>query len=294
MAKKKKMAKKRAQQKRKMLQEQKKNNLILRLEQEKRGLKRLKAELNTRRWNNLKAMGVRNLKVVAAAGRFIVPYILVGTLSIGGVKLLGGGYPFVTDEVKANKDFYIDYKTGENLYYETSYNTDKAYDDHLLITTPWILNEEGVYEKYEREYVINNENIEDIFNAILREDFDFILENITIKTEKRITSTNINLAPEENILYVDAHIDGVDNETYIYVDESFGKNFWASAAYLALIGIFSYFITKGRKFNVSSRMKLINDEYKKVFILNEKLVESISECKRNTISLRKELKKYGK
>lgn len=308
MAKKKRMSKSVANKKKKMRESQRqkevrrrkiqlekeKNEKILRLEKEKEELKKLKAELHTRRINNLKAMGIRNLKVFAAAGRFVMPYILVGTLSLGTVRLLGGGYPFVTDEVKCTKEFFLDYKTGENLYYETSFNTDKVYEDHLFITTPWVLNAEGLYEKYEREYVIDNDNISEIFDAILAEDFDYILEHIAVKKEKRITSTSMDVSEEENYLYVDAHIDGVDNDAYIYVDETFARNFWCSLGDFALAAVLGYLVANVRKFSVSSRIETINEEYKKVFVLNDELCRKITGHKEAARRLRKELNKYGK
>lgn len=263
-----------------------------RLEIENKSLERLKLELRKKRLNNIKAFGVRNIKIVGAVSRFVLPYVLVGSLTIGGAYAFGLGLPFVIDDRSYAKDFYLEYETDEKLDYEESYNSGKTYTNFLSIITPYTLNEEGKYVRYMREYVVDNDNIESLFDALLSDDIDYILENIEVKKETREEMTS--LCDTEADYDVSATLQRKDDEITIVLPENGDANFLVSFLEIVIVAGLSYGWTKITDFSVGNRIRVICGEYEKTILVTEDLKRRIKFKKQEVWSLRKELEQYGR
>lgn len=116
---------------------------------------------------------IKNLVILGSASIFIVPIVIVP--SIAGTMV--AGYSKAEFEINKSHYGYVE----ECVYYdnfgnESTWEEDKFDEDYLMIETPYLKNEDGLYEKKCYKYAMNYSFREDIEEAVQRDYLDLLQE----------------------------------------------------------------------------------------------------------------------
>ena len=179
-----------------------------------------------------KTRTIRNLKVFTYVLTRTFPYILIGGLTVEGLKLMDCGLPFKKDANLLKANYYLEKSLEGNLSANKYYEDPSIFEDFssdILIYTPWKLADKG-YERYKITYEFIGSK--EIIDAVLNNDYEYILSNLEEKSkEKEIT----NEIKENSDYLVQAHIKAIDKEDKLICMETDEKNLKVTVLEIVLI-----------------------------------------------------------
>ena len=232
--------------------------MINKLKTLKKETQKLQSKIIKEQLNNLKELNIRNIKIFGNTCNLIMPFVLTAGVTVGIFKLCGGGYPIKQDEIKKYKVYSLS-KTSDNLIvketYEKYINTPSS-NANLTVYTPYEYIDNS-YKRTVRIYKIKS-NYEELYNAILNKDYDYISKNLN-KYDEYIETTN--LIEEENNYIYEAEINYTDSEDKLKYQESELKNAIISIIEFIITGSVGAVITKKREFDYLFNISDINYDY---------------------------------
>lgn len=270
------------------------NAKILELEELKRQILVLEAKLQEQEKENFKQFNIRNLKVFVNTCNFISPFVLSTVLTTGVFFFFGQGLPFYLDKITKYKTYNLDYQTDGNVTITEEYLTYRLIDgdfpaSSLVVYTPWEKQDE-YYVRFKKEYDIDDRDLKtlDLYNAILDEDYNYVLENLKEYKEEKQVINEIGLKLENDYLF-DAELHILDANDILVYNETDSKNIRTTICDLILaLGIGSV-IAYFRSFNLLDEIGKINSDYSNKITLVKPLKRVLNDTKKKYLSLAREV-----
>lgn len=210
---------------------------IKELEELKAKALELESKISEQKKENFKQLNIRNLKILANTCNFVAPFIISTGITVGVFKLFGGGLPFHSDEITKYKTYNLDFQTNGYVRMDDKYITNRWFDDSLpsntlVVYTPW-KEQDGQYERFKREYNLDELTTLDLYNAVLDEDYNYVSENLkNYKVEKQVIN---KIDPKEvNNYFFEASLHILDKEDALKYNETDLKNMVITIIELAL------------------------------------------------------------
>lgn len=257
---------------------------------QKRELERLKlevleleAEIKKQKKFRFKNLNIRNFKYFKSLCNFSFSYIIGASLVVSAAKVVGGGFPFVKDDILKYKKYSLDYQTDGIINADCYYDgLDIGSDNRLRIYSPWILNEEGLYERTLKTYKVGELESTELYDAILNKDLDYIEQNFKYEEEIQV-SNKVYLPNNEYVL--EAEICFFDKDDTLKAKESDFMNIMVTSIDIVGILVAGTVIAKNRKFKLKMAFRKINEEYKEKLKNIEILKEKLDDDKKMILSL---------
>lgn len=252
--------------------ERKEDNLLV--DKLKKDIRELQDEIKNVKLHNFKTINKRNFKIYGSIINFLIPVYIATAISVGGIKLLGGGLPFHTDSVSidANVKKYMD---SNGTYTVSTSFDDFDEENYLKVCEKWHKNEEGLYEKSEKIYHftdIDEEFLKQIING-QKDNYEAEFVDVDKKIEvKRDLPSDAKLSDDK--AFIEACIYSVDEHNSTIQDESFWRNFWftvldiVAAAGLGTLGCYI------RKYKIIDKIDNIKNRYKTISEDDTELIKS--------------------
>lgn len=250
----------------------------------------LESEISKQKVKNHKLLKIRNLKIFGKTCNFLAPFVISTGLTVGVVKLCGGGFPFYVDEDVNYKIYNLDYQTNGYLTMDEYYTEAvKLPENELVIYTPFE-HSDNQYTRYKRQYEINEVNILDLFDAIIEEDYAYIEENLKEYKEETQIINNID-ENEWKEYYIKASLHMLDKNDVLKYNETEFENTITTILDLVIgLGI-GALVTHFRNFEYLRELRYINWAYhlnvkpikpmqEELTMVNEKIL-SLSKGKRD-------------
>lgn len=247
------------------------------LQELKEKVAKLEQELENWKLERFKQLNIRNFKLFAHTCNFLAPFALTASLTIGVFRFFGAGFPVYSDEIKKYKVYNLDYKTDCYVSMDNEYRTNRWFDDdlpnnYLVVYTPWE-EQAGQYVRYKRNYNLDNFPLLDLFDAVLNENYSYILTNLTEYSEEKQVINEINLEKGNNYFF-EASLHFLDDEDILKYNETDLKNIIItiieSVLTLGIGGVIAY----RRDFRFLDEVNITNNEYKyKISLTNQKRQE---------------------
>lgn len=170
---------------------------------------------------------IKNFKQFVNVCNFLTPFIISAGLTVGSVKLSGGGYPFHIDKIIKYKVYSLEYQTNGFITIDESYIINEEMgnilpQNELIIYTPWEY-KNNQYTRYKREYNIRMINTIDLFDAVLEENYTYITENIKEYKEEVQTVNSIEQTDGQDYIF-EANLYMLDKEDTLKYNETEFKN----------------------------------------------------------------------
>lgn len=239
------------------------NTYVNKLEKE---IKNMELCLTNRKKYNFKTINKRNFKIVGSIANFLIPVYIATAISVGGIKLLGGGLPFYTDQISVDATVKKYMDSNDKVYSSINYEEPED-DSYIKIVEDWHKNEEGLFEKSEKTYYFSDDYINydkqklaKVIDEQLSEydgGFMDLKKSVEVLEELPSDAKESNQKP-----YVEACIYEIDETNKKIQDESFWRNFWftvldiVTAAGLGTLGCCI------RKYKIKEKVRAINANYK--------------------------------
>lgn len=211
-------------------------------------------------------------------------------MTVGVFALFGGGAPFYSDEIVKYKLYDLAHKTNAYTYIEESYQTNRLIDDELpknqlIVYTPWIEMGEK-YMRYKKEYEVDDSCTLDLFDAVLKEDYTYITNNIKDYKEEIQIVNSIEEIKNNNYI-IEASLNFFDKKDDLRYKESDLKNFVITIIELVLglgIGGLAAYI---RDFDYLWEIKYVNSDYRLNIKAIKPMKKELKAIKENILSLSK-------
>lgn len=230
---------------------------------------------------------VKTLTIFGHSCNFLAPFILMAGLSIGGMKLIGKGYPFILDDVIKKKQYTLEIESDGIINIEEEYifktNTQENY--RLTEYTPW-KKEEDIYKRKIKTYDIVSEHFPMLYNAVVSGNLEMYLnENEDNFKEEQET---VNESP---ILYEKSLIEGtlvyVDAKDTIIVPERISDNLLITLVELCFSIAGGSILAYKRDYKFIKSLKSTMDEYKKYIKSIERLEQEAKDIQQQIMILKK-------
>lgn len=255
------MSKKRKNRKNKIRNEQRKlrrQEEILKLEAQ---LKELQEEKDRRRLNNLKNLGIRNLKIFVHCCNFLAPYVVTAGLAVGGFKLFDGGLPFHKDDVIKYNRIDLNKKSEERINYNEHYAERHWYDDvlpdsSLKIQFPY-QEINGCFTRVIRDYDVTATS--ELIAAVLDNDVNRIEELLPKYDEETETTSECHDVDDDSVIIAELHF--IDKSQVLSYPESDLKNNIITATEALIVLIVGTLIAHFRKFKIIVSIKDTKELY---------------------------------
>lgn len=224
----------------------------------------LEAQLKQQKIENIKQFNIRNLKVFKNTCNFLTPFILTTGVTVGAFKVFGGGLPFYLDETVKYKVYNLEFQTNGYITMEEEYRTNRWFDqalpsNKLMTYTKWKFID-NQYIRYKREYEVDNSITLDLYNAVINENYDYIIENIKDYKEEIQVANNIEEIGENNYFF-QASFHMFDKEDILKYNETNLTNTIITIIELVLSIGFGGVVNHFRKFNYLNELKRDNNIY---------------------------------
>ncbi len=206
----------------KIKSEQRKNNRQKELEELRAKAIYLQTLIKQQKLEKFKQFNIRNLKLFTNSCNFFSPFVLTAGVIVGVFKLFGGGLPFYSDDVKKYKTYKMDYQSNGYVTMNEEYRTHMWFENplpnsSLAIYTPWEF-ENGQYIRFKREYDLDTLDTLDLFDAVLREDYEYIKENLQNYKEEKQIANSID-ENQDNKYFFNASLYMQDKEDFLKYKE---------------------------------------------------------------------------
>lgn len=259
-----------------------KKNELLKLEVQKRDIEE---KLILSKKQNQKNMCIKNLKIFGGVCNKLVPYVLVGTLSVGALKAMGGGLPFKKDTVTISKTYFVESKIDGEINARETYSFISSSSNKLILYFPWKLGNDSLYYRKIREYDSSILSDVKLYEAILTNNIAYIT-NMSQYKERIETSNYIGTNLEsDNDYIIDAYIVVCkEDEVINYIENDESNNFTTMLNVLITIAA-GAFINKHRKFRLKYYIQNLNQTYPITDL--SPLKEELTTVKTKILSLQK-------
>jgi hypothetical protein len=233
------------------------------------------------------AFHIRNLKIFRDTCNFLVPFVVCTGIVVGSGWLLGAGWPVYEDSIKKAKlkslqiEAQGEYKRYDEEYINYSILSDTK-DSSITIYTPWE-EKNGNYTRIKRVYGSSAKS-QEMIDAILHNDFDYIFESIGGYSEE---FQQVNMIDEEPAYKVEGSIYILNTSDTISMPESENRNAWATVIE-ALLGLgIGGLIAYHRDFEYIYSLKEDWNEYRVKYSVLKKDLEQLKETDAKLLSLRR-------
>lgn len=246
-------------------------------------------EISKQKKQNLKELHIRNLKVFVGTCNLLMPFVLIGGIAVGGIKICSGGYPFYRDSITKCKKYELEFETDSDInlnigYVNNSWWSDAPPNDSLIMYTPW-QKENNSFVRYKRIYDLPSENFNDLSAALFQRNFDYINDNYTrFKEEKQITDS---IDEEKNDYYIEAKLYELDSSDTLKYPETEKKNNTITIVEIIIILGGGSLITCKRKYKYLDDLKEINITYRATTKSTDSLEEELEATKKKILTLTK-------
>ena len=226
-------------------------------------------QLKTLKKQLFKKNTLKSLKIFEEAIYYILPYLTSFVIVAGASKINNNGFPFIKEELETKKMYTLDYKSNVSKTVDENYSNDLL-SSHLIIYTPWEYTD-GKYIRYKREYLLKKELLKDIYDAVAKEDYNYILENVPLKNEIKEIANEVRKEDWLGI-YWDANISYQDEEDFVIIEESTKHFFLKNLITILITFISGYGYNSIRPYTYRETCQQINDEYYKTIAPIEKKI----------------------
>lgn len=227
----------------------------------------LEKQLKEAKFNQFLYFNYRNVAIIGSTINFLTPYLLSAAVFVGGVKILNGGYPFVTDQDRKYRQYSFDYKSSAYTIMQDEYVEGNTLPNiEMTIFTPWELID-NQYVRYQRSYSLKEFDYFELKDAVLNNDIYYIENNFKNYSETKHISNNID-SLNNNDFYFDVKLFYRDKNDFMYWEESVLKNSVISTLEILCVSWLGTYIVSKRKFSYIASIKSINLNYQN--IKNEK------------------------
>ena len=245
----------------------------------------IEARLPRERKEKNKAFHICNLRIFRDTCNFLVPFVVCAGIAVGGGYLFGAGLPVKQDTYKKTKLISMSVKSIDDKEYEEKYFVysplSSLKDSSLTIYTPWE-EKDGVYTRVKREYGKAVKSLE-VIKALMRDDFDYILNSIDGYDEE---IQRINQIDEEPSYQVEGNIYVLDSEDKLTLTESESANVWTTIIEALLaIGVGTGIALK-RDFSYLDSIHNNVHRYKVKYKVWKKDLDLLKETQEKILSLR--------
>lgn len=242
----------------------------------------LKGKILKQRLHNFKAFNIRNLRFFNSTCKFLVPFVLSTSLAVGITSFINNDFSFNVNRNYKYKVYHLNYETDGYISMDDYYQPSKSLlPNELTVYTPWEL-KDNQYMRYKRVYDVNDLSSISLYNAIIDEDYDYILENMN-KYIEEIQYTNYIADGDEKDYYCKANLYYLDVDDVLLFNDP--KIFDIKITFTDCCAGFLLGIrfSRKRKFNYVSNLNKINEKYysnvktirplkEKVKVLNKKIL----------------------
>ena len=193
-------------------------------------IKELENKITISNKQNKQAKFIKNLKFFRNGIALLSVFVLTSGISVGGIKVLGGGFPIIKDDIKKFKKYYLEYESNKTILAKSTYltkfeNSDSA--NTLEIYSPWKESFEHstnqkFYTRFKRTYSLSLD-IPKLYEAVLKQDLGYINKNFSNYQEEEVTT---NQKPDDinNNYIIIADLSFLDEKDSLIVLESDLKN----------------------------------------------------------------------
>lgn len=199
----------------------KRKEMLLKLEQE---VKDLEKQIKKARFEGIRIAGVKSLKVFGHISVAALPIVLSTALVVGGGYLLDVGLPFILDDKNQKENIKKEFDS-RNAYRIERHYADLEQNNQIVVTSNWLKNDEGMYQRQIDKYTFGKYNEDDIINVINSGNLTSIVEIIGtpysyIEKTKELTEQQA----AENDKYLQAILYSVSNDNVRVVKENAAVN----------------------------------------------------------------------
>lgn len=240
----------------------KKEKLLLQMQKE---IQQLELALNRAKLNNLSKRLLRQLNISFSTAQLAAPYILTAGIIAGAFSFLGNTPFYPKDKRKVYSSVMTEFDNLGNIRHEQQY----GYFDYSLDTvrsySKWELQANGSYARTIKTYKITTQTYEDLLVLFAQDDVS--LEEIFGESETSIKETKpyLNETEMEEGAILQANLYRINEEDYIFRNETIGENILASLGYIVVTfcaeRIPAYFRRKSFPFNYEGRIRAIKVTY---------------------------------
>lgn len=225
---------------------------------------RLNFQINHQKLEMIKANLIKNVKINICRGRLVAPYVITASICFG-IGSLFGTTPFIFDKEKCYQKVMEEKDSLGNIRCEKQYESFNESDNVLTYYEAWHKNSNGTFFRKVHVYKIGNVSLEVVKN-ILDGSFNKSLEDIfgkpivsKIETKNKVSDEELN-----NGSHIQARFYSVNDDDYIFVDQSITKNIFESILYIFIVMFLEWFVRSYRMcypFDYDKRIEKINKKY---------------------------------
>ena len=256
---------------------------ILKLQEQAESLRK---ELAKQRIERVKQFNIRNLKIVAKTGRFLLPLVVTTSIISGLAFGLGGGLPFYVDDIKMHRVYSLEYQTDSKPYMVKEFSTTTSFSpNELTILTPWEF-QDNQYVRYKRVY--NFDEVKDLklLDAILEENFEYVSKNVKdYKEEKQVANSIVE--SEKNDYFFQASVHILDEEDILKAPESNSDNAVITTLDLVFGLLLGLVVMVEDDYDYSWEVKRVNNRYYAVVKGIKKKKKELTEINQKILTLSK-------
>lgn len=262
-----------------------------RIAQQKIELNQLKAQktqletkLTMQKAYNSEHLKIRNLRIFKSTCNLLIPFVISAGVIVGAGKVIADGLPFYVDEITKYKTYSMEYQSDAFVTLDEQYKKFSTAESSLVVYTPWEL-ENDKYVREKREYDLDGFNNLELFDAVLKEDYDHLLELIKNYEYKLERQTINSIDEEKKDYYFEASLNMIDKEDTLTYRESDSINLGGSYAELILILLFGCLFTIIREFDYLEEIRKINSTYRHSRKDLEPIKQEIQQLNQKILSL---------
>lgn len=187
-------------------------------------LENLKFQVKHYKFYQMKQKIIRLLKIAKYNSVVIIPTLIIAVEIAKLFHSLGGGYPFVMDELEQKENLIEEFNSHKKYSIERHYK-DLKKDNELLVCSNWELQENGLYKRNVIRYSFSDNVKEDIIDAVNAGDLSKIIDSIGkpysyTQEKKELSEEEL----KEETPYLQAILYSVNDENIITVRETIDSN----------------------------------------------------------------------
>ena len=249
----------------------------------------LENKLEKQKKDKIKKWHIRNLKIVKSTCKFLVPFVISTGITVGTVKLFGGGYPFHLDKIKKYKLYQLNYDTNGCIEMNEEYikwGIFSTLDSNSLVVYSKWQEENGKYTRYKREYEIGNLKSKELLDAILNKDYSYI-ENKLTNFKEEIQITNQINEKQINDYIIEANLYILDKDDTLVYDELYLTNIITTFADIIFGLVVGGLISREKYYNYKYEIRMAINGYKYIIESVQETTEELEKTNQKILSLSK-------
>lgn len=231
---------------------------------------------------------VRNLRIFKHTCIMLLPYLITASITVGGMHLLGLGFPFVKDKATKNRKYTLECEKDEPKVIKSDYYQytvlSETPENRVIITEPWQPSEEreGYYQRNINTYNLPEITLETLY-AVLDEDVLFFEEY------SKTSITEYTNQEDENSHYeFDVFLEFTDFSQEIKVPESTLANNIMTGVDITIALLAGLFVSYLIRFPYLKKLTASLGEYQQIEQESNLEILRLEEKKKTLILTRKE------